>query len=180
MCSMLLFIFAQKYLLLKREPLKSRPYKGPTLHAGVCVCLKKEIIICVIKFIWYGLIGWLTGNVAKICYFIKCIFKLLLQWINLMQLKGRENGTERVPQFCLPEIPMTAHNSTCCGCSASKHLMHCSVSRVEVGKIHKVRLKSLDDASCSVSLAQWCIKAKKKKIKTVTAINRESKRKSIK
>lgn len=97
MCSMLLFIFAQKYLLLKREPLKSRPYKGPTLHAGVCVCLKKEIIICVIKFIWYGLIGWLTGNVAKICYFIKCIFKLLLQWINLMQLKGRENGTERVP-----------------------------------------------------------------------------------
>lgn len=103
---MLLFIFAQKYLLLKLEPLKNSPFKGPTLHAEVWVCLKKkEIIICVTKFI-YGLIEWLTGNVAKcikcINVVIKCIFKLLIQWINLMQLKGRENGMERVTCRILP------------------------------------------------------------------------------
>lgn len=54
------------------------------------------------------------------------------------------------------EIPMTAHSST------TKHLMHWPVSRVAVGKSHKMRLKNLDDASCSLSLTQWCQYLEKK------------------
>lgn len=108
---MLLFIFAQKHLLLKLAPLKNSPFKGSTLHAEVCVCLKKRENYCYkIYIVW---IHWMTnGKCCKNMVFIKCIFKLILQWINLMQIKGRENGMERVTHVELILPSRNPHDCT--------------------------------------------------------------------
>lgn len=144
--------------------MKNSPFKIPTLPVKVYLFKKKNQpnSLCYKIYIWYALTGWLTADAAIVYYFIKYIFKWFFHWINLsMLLKGRENGREgglmcRI-NFALWRNPHDCTQfKTHYGSSTTKHLMHWSVSRVEVGKSHKMRLKSLDGASCSLTLTQRC------------------------